>query len=84
MNTADVPCPPTFDKMKEIGADIAKRFKYVRVDFYDVDGKLYFGEITLHHGSGFDCFFPEKYDLYYGNKLNLKCVGKVLPPPLCK
>jgi hypothetical protein len=71
MNTADVPCPPTFGKMKEIGADIAKRFRYVRVDFYDVDGKLYFGEITLHHGSGFDGFFPEEYDLIYGEKLDL-------------
>lgn len=67
----DIPRPATFDRMLEIGADIAKHFKYVRVDFYDVDGKLYYGEITLHHGSGYDSFRPEEYDLYYGQLLKL-------------
>lgn len=71
MNTSVVPCPKSFEKMKEFGAIIAKDFKYVRVDFYDVDGRLYFGEITLHHGGGTDKFFPEEYDEIYGNKLNL-------------
>jgi hypothetical protein len=63
--------PATFDKMKEIAKEISKRFKYVRVDFYDVDGKLYFGEITLHHGSGFNPFTPSEYDLRYGQLLKL-------------
>jgi len=63
--------PATFGMMKEIGKAIARKFKYVRVDFYDVDGKLYFGEITLHHGSGFDVFTPEEYDLKYGRLLKL-------------
>lgn len=72
MNTADVPKPKTLEKMIEFGNEVAKDFKYVRVDFYDVDGKLYFGEITLYHGSGMDVFFPEAYDLYYGNKLQLE------------
>lgn len=63
--------PASFQKMKELGAQIAKDFKYVRVDFYDVDGQLYFGEITLHHGSGFDVFVPSSYDKYYGKLLKL-------------
>ena len=67
----DIDCPKTFPQMISIGQKIAHDFKYVRVDFYDVDGKLYYGEITLHHGSGFDTFVPESYDLYYGNKLQL-------------
>ena len=71
MNKANVPKPKSFDKMVEFADKIASRFKYVRVDFYDVDGKLYFGEITLHHGSGFDLFFPDDYDFIYGEKLNL-------------
>lgn len=71
LNTADVPKPASLNKMIEFGTRIAQNFKYVRVDFYDVDGKLYFGEITLHHGGGFDSFFPEEYDLYFGKKLNL-------------
>lgn len=64
--------PPTFELMKEIGAEIAKLFKYVRVDFYDCDGTLYFGEITLHHGGGFDKFIPAGYDRMYGNLLNIR------------
>ena len=72
MNTADVPRPESFDKMVELGNSIAVDFKYVRVDFYDVDGKLYFGEITLYHGSGYDKFYPDHYDLEYGKRLNLE------------
>lgn len=66
-----IPKPVSFDKMVEIGKEIASNMKYVRVDFYDVDGKLYYGEITLHHGSGLDCFVPAKYDAIYGDKLIL-------------
>lgn len=68
---SNVPCPKSFEKMKEFGAKIASRFKYVRVDLYDVDGHLYFGEITFYHGSGLDVFTPEKYDRILGEKLKL-------------
>lgn len=67
----DIQKPATFDKMLEIGGEIAKRFPYVRTDFYDVDGKLYYGEITFFHGGGFDIIRPKEYDLYYGEKLQL-------------
>ena len=67
----DIPQPQTFERMKEIGTDIAKRFYYVRVDFYEVEGKMYYGEITLHHGSGFDTFEPAYWDQYFGDKLTL-------------
>lgn len=66
-----IPSPKSLEKMKEIGSKIAKFFKYVRVDFYDVDGKLYIGEITLHHGGGCDKFRPQEYDQIYGAKLKL-------------
>ena len=39
---ADIEKPKTFSRMVEIAEDIAKSFAYVRVDFYDVDGKLYY------------------------------------------
>ncbi len=68
---ADIPAPPTFEKMKEIAGEVAKDFPYVRVDFYDVDGHLYYGEITLFHGSGFDTFYPREYDKEFGDKLVL-------------
>lgn len=64
--------PETLDKMIAIGKIIAKNFPYVRTDFYDVDGKLYYGEVTLCHGSGFDRIHPQSFDLELGKKLNLK------------
>jgi hypothetical protein len=63
--------PPTLQKMIEYGSTIAKLYKYVRVDFYDVDGVLYFGEITQCHGGGFDQIKPFTYDLELGKKLQL-------------
>jgi len=74
----DIQPPDSFKKMVEIGKEVAKEFLNVRVDFYDVDGKLYCGEITLYHGSGFDRFYPEEYDLYWGNKLELKEIDNEL------
>jgi len=72
----DICRPDTLDKMISIGADIAKHFAYVRVDFYEVDGNLYYGEITLHHGSGFDTFEPPEFEYVYGEKLILPQFNK--------
>jgi hypothetical protein len=62
--------PTTLPKMIEFGSVIARLYKYVRVDFYDVDGVLFFGEITQCHGGGFDQMMPFEYDLKYGEKIN--------------
>ncbi len=67
----NIPAPSTLARMIEFGDRIARDLPYVRVDYYDVDGKLYFGEITLSHGSGFDKFIPVEYDRLYGEKLTL-------------
>ena len=67
----NIPQPMTYPRMKEIGEDIAKNFKYVRVDFYDVDGKLYYGEITLHHGAGYNTFEPAYWDEKLGQQLDI-------------
>jgi hypothetical protein len=65
----EIPPPPTWALMKEMGSEISKLFPYVRVDFYDVDGQLFFGEITLCHGGGFDKFEPQSVDFDLGKKL---------------
>lgn len=72
LNKTVVPRPDCYNEMAAVATKIASLFKYVRVDFYDVDGRPYLGEITLFHGGGFDKFFPEEYDAYYGNILQLK------------
>jgi hypothetical protein len=63
--------PSALPKMIEFGSVVAKLYKYVRVDFYDLDGLLYFGEITQCHGGGFDRILPYEYDLKYGKKMHL-------------
>lgn len=71
MATKSIARPDSLDKMIGIGDVLAKDFPLVRLDFYDVDGDVYIGEITLHHGGGFDRFYPEKYDEIFGEKLKL-------------
>lgn len=63
--------PINFGEMIRMGNEIAKGIPYVRVDYYEVDRNLYFGEITLSHGGGFDRFIPDDYDEIYGRKLNI-------------
>jgi len=69
---AEINPPKTFEKMISFGKVIASNFPYLRVDFYDVDGDLFFGEVTEHHGSGFDLIRPYEYDVLYGKKISLK------------
>ena len=66
------PKPHNLDKMIEFGNIIAKKYKYyVRVDYYEVDNKMYFGEITMHHGSGLNRFYPPQAELPYSKLLKI-------------
>jgi hypothetical protein len=64
--------PLNLNKMISIAEDIAKDFHYVRVDFYEVEGKLYYGEITLHDSSGYDKIIPFDWDTKFGKLIPLK------------
>lgn len=63
--------PDTLEEMIELSAILAEPFDYVRVDWYDVDGKLYFGELTFHHDGGFVPILPKIWDEKLGLQLNL-------------
>lgn len=63
--------PKNFDKMKEVAKILSKEFYYVRVDLYELEGKIYFGELTFHPGSGFKSYDPQEQDLILGQKLIL-------------
>ena len=67
-----IPCPKNFNLMKEIACKLSNGFPHVRVDLYNIDGQIYFGEMTFTNGSGLDRIIPEKYDLMLGNLWNLK------------
>ena len=68
---SEIEPPKSLDRMIKISLEVAKLFAYVRVDFYDVDGKLYFGEITQCHGGGFDQMRPIEWDYKFGEMLKI-------------
>ena len=58
--------PKNLNKMIELSKKLAEDFDYVRVDLYESDGKIYFGELTFTDGSGYDILQPDKYDIEWG------------------
>lgn len=66
--------PETFYKMKMLAEILAKDLPEVRIDFYDVNGNIYFGEITFFDGSGMESFNPKEWDGHLGKLIKL-------PPP---
>lgn len=63
--------PANFDKMLELAGTLSKGFLHVRVDFYNVNGKIYFGEMTFTNGSGFEIITPQKYNVMLGGLIKL-------------
>ena len=64
--------PRQFDLMKELAKKLSTDIPHVRVDFYEVDGKVYFGEMTFFHFSGMVPFDPEDWDYTFGSWIELK------------
>ena len=64
--------PVNLEKMFELAKVLCAEFKLVRVDFYEVDGKLYFGELTFNSGAGRDLIYPIEYNTIVGEQLSLK------------
>ena len=63
--------PVCFEEMKRLSSLISKGIPHVRVDLYEVNGKVYFGEMTFFHWSGFVPFEPEEWDYKFGSWLSL-------------
>ena len=63
--------PKCFEEMKQLAAQLSKGMPHVRVDFYEVNGHVYFGEFTFSHWSGFMPFKPEVWDYTFGSWLKL-------------
>lgn len=63
--------PKSLSRMIEIAKILSKNIPFVRVDFYEVNGHLYFGELTFYPGAGFEKFEPEEYDYILGSWLQL-------------
>ena len=63
--------PITFEEMKGLAEKLSQGIPHVRVDFYEVDGKAFFGELTFSHWSGFVPFDPVEWDYTFGSWIKL-------------
>lgn len=66
-----LPKPVNYDKMIELAEKLSKNIPFLRVDFYEVDGKIYFGELTFYPGNGMEEFTPEEWDYKLGEWIKL-------------
>lgn len=63
--------PVQFEEMVAIAEKLAKGLPHIRVDLYDCNGKIYFGELTFFDGSGFDRIEPEEWEYRIGDMIEL-------------
>ena len=66
-----LPKPLNVDRMFEIARMLSKGIPFVRVDLYNVNGKIYFGELTFFPASGFDANRLPEADLYFGGLIRI-------------
>lgn len=67
----EVKKPENFDLMWKLAEKLSKGIPQIRVDFYEVDGRVYFGELTFFHHNGMMPFDPEKWDTVFGSWIQL-------------
>lgn len=63
--------PVNFELMKELASELSRGLSEARIDFYEVNGSVFFGEITLFHWSGLVPFEPSEWDVIFGNWIKL-------------
>jgi hypothetical protein len=72
---ADFERPKSLELMLNYAQKLAGNFPFARVDFYIVNEKIIFGEITFHPQQGLGIFIPESYDMIFGKYLHLPVKG---------
>lgn len=69
--------PDNLDLMINLAQKLSKKVPFIRVDFYEVNGNVYFGELTFYPASGLSKFEPEEWDLNLGNMIELPTDRKI-------
>lgn len=67
----DIPRPQNLERMIEIAGKISQGFPQVRVDLYNVNGKIYFGEMTFFSASGMNNDLSREFQLMIGDRIHL-------------
>src|SRR5690606_28327279 len=63
--------PMNFEKMVFLAKELSSGFPYVRVDFYNINGQILFGEFTFYPGGGFSAFKPDEWERKTGDWIEL-------------
>lgn len=66
-----IPKPKCLDELLKLSEILSKEFIHVRTDFYVINEKIYFGELTFLHGSGYETFRPAEFGLEVGSWMKL-------------
>lgn len=67
-----IPKPKNFEEMIRVAEKLSQGFPELRVDMYNVQGKIYFGELTFTSQGGFMDFFTPEFNLELGSKFDIK------------
>ena len=70
-NSEELPKPSCYDRMVELAEILSDGIPFIRVDFYQINGKPYIGELTFFPASGMKRFDPESWDTIMGDWLQL-------------
>ncbi len=70
-STYHIERPRKYDEMVKLAAKLSKGIPQVRIDLYEVNGQVYFGEYTFFHHGGMVPFIPEEYDYIWGDQITL-------------
>lgn len=65
------PIIPNFEKMKELAAALSAGFPFIRIDFYNINGDIYFGEMTFFHDDGVVPLHPAEWNKRLGDMITL-------------
>lgn len=71
MSGLTIPKPEKFEEMKAISATLSKGIPHVRIDLYEANGHVYFGEYTFFHHGGCVPFHPRQWDDVFGSWIDL-------------
>ncbi len=63
----DIPRPGNYELIIQLAEKLSHNIPFVRIDFYETNGRVFFGELTFYPGSGFEEFRPMEWDNKLGD-----------------
>lgn len=63
--------PQNFEVMKELAEKLSEGIPFLRTDFYEINGNVYVGELTLYHNAGLSHIEPEEWSYKLGSYIDL-------------